>query len=394
VSGTSEFEAGIFGPDLEEALRACGFALGHHPDSFMYSTLGGWLATRSAGTHSNIYGKIEDMVLALRLATPTGVLTTRPRPAASTGPDLNRLITGSEGTLGVITQATMRVHPLPEWVEYRMVLMPSFESGCEALQKCVRKEVMPSMARLSDELETELIFASKHPSHGAAKWLGKIIKHWLRFRGMTRPCALFVGFEGPRRATRFVRDESMSILRRAGGFDLGTGPGQKWTLSRYDVPYLRDCMMDYGVICDSFETAALWSDVIPLYRSAKETIGRVGREVTGYPAYVGCHISHLYRTGACLYFTVGVQAREGSRPLELLEQYGTIKAAATTCFVESRGAVSHHHAIGLEHQAWIAQEMSPGGVDSVRALKRHLDPSNVMNPGTLVGGEAAGPGHR
>jgi alkyldihydroxyacetonephosphate synthase len=384
-SATAEFEAGVYGPELEAALQARGFALGHHPDSFQYSTLGGWIATRSAGTHSNVYGKIEDMIVSLRLVTPTGLLMTRTLPAASTGPDLNRLIAGSEGTLGIVTQATMRVHPIPEHVEYRMVLFPSFEEGCQALQECIRRDAMPSMARISDELETEMIFISKHPAHGVEAILGGAIKRWLRYRGYTHPAALFVGFEGTARSAGTLRREVMRLLARHRGFDLGTGAGHKWTLARYDVPYLRDYLMDYEVILDSFETSTVWSNVMPLYHTMKESIGALAQEITGFPAYVGCHISHLYRTGACLYFTVAVRCRAGTTPTEMLDQYNALKSASTAKIVQHGGATSHHHAIGIEHQPWLQQEISPVGLKALRAMKDQLDPMNLMNPGTLLG---------
>jgi alkyldihydroxyacetonephosphate synthase len=382
-SMTAELQAGMFGPQIEAALAPHGVSLGHHPDSFMYSTLGGWLATRSAGTHSNVYGKIEDMVVGMTVVTPTGVIETKPLPAASTGPDLKRLLVGSEGTFGVITGATMRVHRIPEYEDYRMLLFPTYRDGFNALHQAVREGYMPSVARLSDELETEMMFAAKRPSTGIESLIQGPAKRLLRARGYGRPAALVVAFEGPRSLTRELRRRAMAIFKKHRAFDLGTGPGEAWKESRYDVPYLRDFMMEYGAIADSFETATVWSNLMPLYAAGREKLRRVIREVTGFEGYIGSHISHLYETGACLYYTICTRCREGSTPEEAIEQYAEIKRVATEAFVGGGGALSHHHAVGYEHRPWIERELSQPGMASLRQLKSAIDPDGIMNPGSL-----------
>ena len=384
-SMTADLEPGMFGPQVEAALAPHGVALGHHPDSFIYSTLGGWLATRSAGTQSNVYGKIEDMVLGMTVVTPTGVVETKPLPAASTGPDLNRLFVGSEGTFGVITRATMRVHRIPEYEDYRMLLFPTYRDGFDALHESVREGYMPSLARLSDEMETELLFAAKHPSTGIQALIQGPMKRLLKARGYGRPAALVVAFEGPGPLTRELRRGAMAIFKKHRAFDLGTGPGESWKESRYDVPYLRDLMMEYGAIADSFETSAVWSKLMPLYESSTEALRRVIRDVTGFEGYIASHISHLYETGACLYYTVCTRCREGSTPEEAIEQYSEIKRVATETFVSGGGALSHHHAVGYEHRPWIERELSERGLASLRQLKDALDPDGIMNPGGLLG---------
>ena len=386
-SMTAELEAGMFGPQIEAALAPHGVSLGHHPDSFMYSTLGGWLATRSAGTHSNIYGKIEDMVVGMTVVTPTGVIETKPLPAASTGPDLNRLLVGSEGAFGVITRATMRVHRIPEYEDYRMLLFPTYRDGFNALHRAVREGYMPSVARLSDEIETEMMFAAKRPSTGIEGLIQGPAKRLLRARGYGRPAALVVAFEGPRSLTRELRRCAMAIFKKHRAFDLGTGAGEAWKKSRYDVPYLRDFMMEYGAIADSFETATVWSNLMPLYEEGHEKLRRVIREVTGFDGYIGSHISHLYETGACLYYTICTRCREGSTPEETIEQYAEIKRVATEAFVSGGGALSHHHAVGYEHRPWIERELSQRGMASLRQLKSALDPDGIMNPGSLFSAE-------
>jgi alkyldihydroxyacetonephosphate synthase len=395
-SMTAVLEPGLFGPQLEKLLNEQGVSLGHHPDSFQYSTLGGWLATRSAGTQSNVYGKIEDMVVAMRMVTPRGTLNTKPLPAASNGPDLNRIIVGSEGVLGIITEATMRVHLVPEVEDYRLLLFPTFLDGYRALHECVRKDLMPSLARLSDEAETELIFAAKYPASGFKKILQGPVKRLLKARGYTRPATMVVAFEGRRKKTQQLRREVLKIFRKHRSFNLGRAAGEAWKRaageawkeSRYDIPYLRDYMMDYGLIADSFETAATWSKIVPLYEATTNAIRQAFSEVTGFEGFVGAHISHLYDTGACVYFTIGVRSRENSTAPEMMDQYTAIKKAATDAIVQCGGAVSHHHAVGYEHRPWLEQEVSPAGIRSLRGMKRSLDPNGILNPGSLIPQEA------
>ena len=382
ASLTAEIEAGAFGPEIEEGLAQHGLALGHHPDSFVYSTLGGWIATRSAGSHSNAYGKIEDMLVAVRMATPTGVLETRPFPASSHGPDWNRMVLGSEGTLGVITSATVRVHPMPEMEEYRMVLFPSFEAGFAALHECVGAGRMPSLARLSDENETELIFAAKPTKEG---WKGAVEAGLQRLikRKFSAPAACVLCFEGPKSLTEPLRDDVLAVCRKHGSFDIGQGPGNSWKRARYDVPFLRDYMMDYGLLADAFETATVWSRVLPLYREARAALVEAYAEQTGRPGYLGCHLSHLYSTGACLYFTIGVPARKGATPAEMNEQYAAIKTAASEAFHRAGGTLSHHHAVGYEHLPWMAREHSAVALRALAEIKKNVDPNGVMAPGNL-----------
>ena len=381
---TAIMEAGMFGPEVEESLNGHGLSLGHYPDSFVYSTLGGWIATRSAGTQSNAYGKIEDMVLGLTVVTPTGTVKTKPHPAASHGPDLNRLLVGSEGVLGIITKATMRVHRMPEMEEYRMLLFPNFQSGVEALHACMRAGYTPSLARISDESETELMFAAKHPASGWKRWVEGPAKRWLARKGYQRPAALIVGFEGPKESTLELRAGAMRILRRHGAFDLGQSPGESWKEARYDAPYLRDFMMDFGTIADSFETSVPWSGLMPVYREVTEIFQEAILAATGRPGYLGCHVSHLYETGACLYYTFAASPLTLPTSRDLTDGYDTIKRAVTDAFMARGAALSHHHAVGLEHRPWLAQEIGELGLRSLRAVKDALDPTGILNPGALL----------
>ena len=194
---------------------------------------------------------------------------------------------------------------------------------------------------------------------------------------------MVLGFEGPALRTRPVRDAALKICRRLGAFDLGRHPGEAWKRSRYDVPYLRDYMMDYALLADAFETATVWSHVPALYRDSRRAILDAFLRETGHDGYLGCHISHLYNTGACLYFTVGVQAREGATPPEMNEQYAAIKASASEAVVRNGGTLSHHHGVGYEHEPWMDRDHSEPALRGFDQLKGALDPKGIMSPGNL-----------
>jgi alkyldihydroxyacetonephosphate synthase len=376
---TAVIQAGALGPKLEEDLVERGFSLGHYPDSFEYSTLGGWLATRSAGMQSDAYGKIEDMVVALRMATPIGTLVTKPRPRAATGPDLNQMVLGSEGVLGVITEATMRIHRDPEVKAYHGFLFRTFEDGFRAMRECVASSFPPSMFRLSDTGETELAMKMKSPSTGLRGWLHRQVRRFLASRGYGSPCLMLAGFEGSRRKVSRTRTGAFRILRRHGGFHLGAGVGRSWSKEKFHLPYLRDFIMDHSCVVDVGETSTVWSNVLPLHgavhRAMQEAFAREGS-----PGYMGCHISHTYATGACLYFTFATQQASGRE----LEQYYGLKRTITDAIVDNGGTLSHHHAVGTEHLKWMRREVTEPGVRALRGVKNALDPKGIMNPGKLI----------
>lgn len=378
-SQTATLEAGAVGPVLEETLQAKGYSLGHYPDSFEYSTLGGWLATRSAGMQSDAYGKIEDMVVALKLVTPVGTLRTRVTPATSAGPDLDRMVCGSEGVLGVITEATMRVHPNPEVKDYKGWLFPSFAAGVEAMQECVVKDCPPSMFRLQDEPETELAFCMRSPPKGFKKVVEGWIMGWLKSRGYATPAMMLVGLEGCDGYVRSLRKRVTPILKKHGGFCLGGSIGRKWSESKFHIPYLRDVLMDYNFVCDVAETAGVWSKLLELYTAGRKSIEELLRS-EGKLGYIGCHVSHTYHTGASLYFTWATLQDEGRE----LEQYYRCKRAITDAFMRTHGTLTHHHAVGYEHRPWMAEEVGATGLRALRGLKQALDPDGIMNPGKLL----------
>jgi alkyldihydroxyacetonephosphate synthase len=373
-------EAGAFGPDLEEQLSAHGMTLGHFPDSFLHSTLGGWIATRSAGMQSDKYGKIEDMVVSLRMVTPDGVLATRTVPKSSNGIDVNHLCIGSEGTLGVITEATMRVHPRPEQRIVPAFLFPEFESGIEAMRECTRRECMPSMVRLNDPDKTALSLAFKPPSSRLSQAVSNVLKRYLRAKGfdLPRACLALTAFEGRKKDVARQLREVSAIYRRFGAVGLGTGSGKSFEATKYDFPHIRDFLLEHDVTTDVSETSTVWSNLVPLYRATMEAIRSHVTE-SGVQPWSGCHISHTYRSGASVYFTFGFRQQVGRE----MEQYLRVKRAAQQSFIDNGATLSHHHAVGTEHLPWLAADISPLGVKAVAAIKHGLDPGNIMNPGRL-----------
>jgi alkyldihydroxyacetonephosphate synthase len=379
-SMTARIAAGVFGPDLEQQLWPHGMTLGHFPDSFLHSTLGGWIATRSAGMQSDKYGKIEDMVVALRMVTPEGVLETRRVPKSSNGIDVNHLCIGSEGTLGVITEATMRVHPRPEARVVPAYLFPDFESGIEAMRECVRRECVPAMMRLNDPDKTALSVAFKPPSSRLSQAVSKVFKGYLKAKGfdLPRSCLMMAAFEGRKGEVARQMQRVDNIYSKMGGANLGLASGKSFEATKYDFPHIRDFLLEREVTTDVSETSTVWSNILPLYWATMAAI-RTGVLESGVRPWAGCHISHTYHCGASVYFTFGFKQEQGHE----MDQYLRVKRAAQQSFIDHGGTLSHHHAVGTEHLPWLAADISPLGVQAVAGIKQSLDPGDNMNPGRL-----------
>jgi alkyldihydroxyacetonephosphate synthase len=360
---TAVFGPGITGPDAEGRLGELGLTLGHFPQSFEFATIGGYVATRSAGQASTGYGRIDDLVLGLRCAAPAGELVAPPWPASAAGPALRELLVGSEGVLGVITEATLAVRPRPEARRYEGWWFPSFAAGTEAFRAMEQVGAAPDVARLSDEAET---LAAAAGSPHAGEW-------------PQGGCLAVVGWEGRREDVVHRAPRTRQVLGDAGGTELGPEPGEAWLRNRFDGPYLRDELMDRGVLVETLESATSWSNLPALYRAVGEAL-RGTLEARGTPAFVTCHVSHLYRSGASLYFTFLASQERGAE----LEQWRAAKSAATDAIVAARGTLTHHHAVGRDHAAWMPAEVGPLGVEVLRAAKERLDPSGIMNPGKLL----------
>jgi alkyldihydroxyacetonephosphate synthase len=374
-SMTAELGPGLRGPQVEEELARSGLTLGHFPQSFEYATLGGWVATRSAGQASTGFGKIEEMVLGLRCVTPAGGIESLPFPASAAGPQLRELLVGSEGTLGVITAATVKVHPRPNARRYEAWMFKGFAEGADTFRRLEQSGVAPDVARLSDPLETALSLELTG-SHSLRQRTGRA---YLRFRGYQQGCLAIVGFEGERKAVLRRRAQVARLLRAAGGLSLGTSPGKAWERQRFAAPYMRDALLDNCIMAETLETAGEWSALMDLYAAVRGAIEDALR-ARGTTPLVMCHMSHLYPSGASLYFTFMAAQQEGAE----IEQWRAAKSAATDAIVSSGGTITHHHAIGRDHAAWLPQEVGQLGVEVLRAAKQKLDPAGIMNPGKLL----------
>jgi alkyldihydroxyacetonephosphate synthase len=362
---TAVLQPGIRLPEADRALAAHGLTLGHMPQSYEWATVGGCVATRSAGQLSTGRGRIDANVIAVRCATPLGELVTLDAPASAAGPALRQLVVGSEGTLGAITQIALRVHRVPEAKRFEGWLAPSFEAGCEALRELAQAGIAPDVPRLSDEDETRfsLAFAGL-PS--------------LTRRAVGRRCLMICGWEGTEESVGRRRKEAARVLRRHGARFATQRAGRAWVASRFAGPYLRDALMDRGVMVETLESATSWSNLAALRDGVRAALHRAASRAPG-GVLVGCHASHLYATGASLYFTVFA-----SRDADPAGQWRALKAAATDAIVGAGGTLTHHHAIGRDHAPWMVAEAGPLGVELLRAVKERCDPAGIMNPGKLL----------
>ena len=378
-SGTATFQAGVDGPALEAALAVQGLTLGHFPQSFEHSTLGGWIATRSAGQSSDGYGSIDDLLVAVRMVTPSGVIRTLEVPREAAGPDVNELVLGSEGVFGVVVEATLRVRPAPRAREERGMLFRSFADGLAAVRELRRREVPLSMARLSDAAETELSLALRRdPARRVdpAAWVLAAAERGGYGRGR---CAFLYGAEGEPGGVRAALRAARAVGWRCGGLPLGRAPGRSWRRDRFRTPYLRDWLLDHGVAVDTMETSLPWSRLAGGHASIVR-----GLE-TALAAHAGgglamAHLSHGYADGASLYFTVLYPLD----PARALDQWSAVKRDATEAILAAGGALSHHHGVGVDHAPWLAREKGPLALEALRALKAALDPRGLMNPGKLL----------
>ena len=382
-SRLARVQAGILGPDLEAQLNARGWTLGHFPDSFTHSTLGGWIATRSSGMQSDKYGDVAEITRAVRVATPAGILATRAVPATSTGPSVREMVLGSEGRLGIITEATVHVHRVPAQRVILGYLFPDWRRSLAAMRELAESGVSLSVTRVSDAPETAFSFATRKAASPVDRVKSRALSTYLRRRrgfDLGAMCLAFIGYEGTERHVAEQRRLVGRIVARQGGLCIGSGPGALYDQKKFDTPYIRDYLLDRGALGDVSETAAPWSllpavydNVMAAARGAFADLGVVG--------YVMCHMSHSYHSGACLYFTFAVKP-SGSR--DMLEEYGVVKTAIQQTFVDSGATLSHHHAVGTEHARWLEEDISAPGVAMVRALFDGMDPGGNLNPGKIV----------
>jgi alkyldihydroxyacetonephosphate synthase len=376
ISLTATVEAGISGPELEDELNKKGFMLGHFPQSFQFSVLGGWIATRSAGQVSTKYGKIEDMVESLTLISPVGRLDTKAVPASASGPELKQVLIGSEGTLGVITKARLRIHRVPAVRRYEGLMFKSFRDGINAIRETMQSGLIPAMMRLSDPDETTVSLMLS--SQGVATKLGLWMLERLGY-APSQECVMILGVEGDHTTVKAERQVAVAACKRNGAFAIGKGVGSTWLNERFELPYLRDVLLDHCILVDTLETATTWDKLETLHGAIKKSIEEAIAEM-GVTGLAFAHVSHAYSDGASIYYTLVAPQVKG----EEIQQWVKIKKAATDCIMRNGGTLSHHHGIGRDHAPWIKQELGENGLALLRAIKKQLDPKGIMNPGKLV----------
>ncbi|MEU6305766.1 FAD-binding oxidoreductase [Streptomyces chartreusis] len=366
VSRTATLQPGLRGPRAEGLLAEHGFTLGHFPQSFEWASIGGFAAARSSGQASAGYGRFDEMVLGLTVATPEGTIDTGRAPRSAAGPDLRQLLLGSEGAFGVITSVTVRIRPVPKARVYEGWRFASFEEGAAALRRLAQDGPRPTVLRLSDETETLIGLAQPDAIGGSDA------------AQQSAGCMAIAGYEGTDEDVAYRSEHGAAVLRDCGGTPLGEEPGERWAHGRYSAPYLRDSLLDAGAFVETLETATFWSRVPELYASVRDALTTTLTEA-GTPPLVMCHISHVYENGASLYFTVVSAQGE-----EAVAHWEKAKHAANEAILGAGGTISHHHGVGTDHRDWYVREAGPLGIEALRAVKRRLDPAGLLNPGVLL----------
>lgn len=372
VNSTATVQAGMFGPAYEEYLNKRGFSCGHFPQSFEYSTVGGWLAAKGAGQASTGYGKIEHMVLAVKVVTPAGVIETKCYPASAQGWDLHQLFAGSEGTLGVIVEITMKIRKyLPQNTKHASFIFKNFENAVEAMRLAMQSGIgLPHLFRISDPEETEVAFKTK----GFDGTMADKVLNTLGYKSGKR-CLMFVAVEGAKPYTKQVVGSLKKIAKRHGGFSTGASPTKKWLEQRYSSAYLRDPLMDLGIMTDTLETAVMWDNLIPVWSAVRSYLKSRPKTV------VMVHISHVYENGANLYFTfLSPMKREDD-----VKEYLDYHKGLIDTINNAGGSLSHHHGVGRTLAPWMRKQLGAENMDLMQAIKNHLDPNGIMNPGHTLG---------
>ena len=374
------FGAGVAGPDLEAQLRAHDCTLGHFPQSFEYSTLGGWVATRSSGQQSLGYGRMEDLFVGGRLLSPRGpVRLPATFPVSAAGPDLKQLVLGSEGRLGLITEVTVRVTPLPEREDFHAVFFPEFESGMAATRSMVQAGVPLSMLRLSSarETETTLTLAGHELLIGALERL-------LRLRGVGKQKAMLLfGVSGSDQLVRHARKSALAIAGEYGGVHVGRAFGNEWHQGRFRTPYLRNTLWEMGYAVDTLETATTWAQVPQLIAGIEDAL-TPGLAEDGERVHAFTHLSHFYKNGCSIYTTY--LFRLAPEPAVTLSRWQRLKQAASEEIVRLGGTISHQHGVGVDHLPYLRAEKGGLGLGLLEKAIAYLDPAQMMNPGKLTGG--------
>lgn len=372
----ASFGAGTAGPDVERQLKQHGYRLGHFPQSWEYSTVGGWVVTRSSGQQSLAYGRIEQMFAGGRMSTPVGELSIPCLPASSAGPDLREFVMGSEGRFGILTEAQMRVVPFPESERFEPVMFPDWESAINATRSLAQLKPGLSMLRLSNVIETETQLALAGHEKGIAA-----LQRYLKLRGVGEgQCMLMIGVSGSRKATKRIWSEALGVCRQFNGVHMGPWVGRAWEKNRFKGPYLRNSLWAAGYGADTIETAVNWDKVTPLM-NAMEQAARDAFAEDGEKVHAFTHLSHVYPQGSSIYSTFVFRATDDRD--QMYARWARFKARVSEQLVKYGGTISHQHGVGTDHKAYLGAEKTELGLSMLRSVARELDPQGIMNPGKL-----------
>jgi alkyldihydroxyacetonephosphate synthase len=371
------FNAGVTGPDLEAKLRAHGLTLGHYPQSFEYSTLGGWIATRSSGQQSLRYGRIEKLFAGGKVVTPEGLFPVAPFPASAAGPDLREIVLGSEGRLGIITEACVRISLVPEKENFHAVFFPDFQHGMEAVKQILASGLQCNMLRLSTAMETVTTLALAGHEN-----LIRAMQGFLAVRGLgDEKCMLVIGFSGNASLVHANRNEAMRIISKFDGVHVGKTFGQQWHKNRFKTPYLRNTLWEQGYGIDTLETAIDWGKTAQMVEQVEASL-HSAMETFSEKVHAFTHLSHVYPYGSSVYTTFLFRLAETAE--ETLSRWQAMKAAASLTIISLGGTISHQHGVGIDHRKYLQAEKGPLGIKAISTFYEQFDPKGIMNPGKLI----------
>ena len=378
-SGLATFGAGTLGPAIEAALAPHGLTLGHFPQSWEGSTLGGWVAARSAGQQSIGFGRIEALFAGGRLEAPAGTLELAPHPGSAAGPALRQLVLGSEGRFGIVTEATVQVVPNPSTEAIPAWFLPDWPRALEAAREIARDGLPLSMVRLSTPLETATLLALAGGGRGV-----RALRAYLGLRRIgPEPCLLLVAASGREKLVELAVRDVGSIVRRHGGTGVGGSLGRQWLRNRFRTPDLRDALWDLGYAVDTLETAVDWRRLPELAVAVGQALRHgLAADQDGERVHAFSHLSHVYPSGSSLYATYVF--RLAADPDETLARWRRLKTAASEAIVAHGGTISHQHGVGRDHRPWLAAEKGELGVELLEDVARRLDPDALLNRGVLL----------
>lgn len=376
-SQIATFGAGTPGPLVESQLKPKGYTLGHFPQSWELSTVGGWVASRSSGQQSLRYGRIEQLFAGGHIETPAGTLTIPTIPASSAGPDIREMILGSEGRMGIITDVKVRVTPLAEQEDFYVVFFPNWEEATAAVRTLAQRKIPLSMMRVSNARETwtQLQLAG-HPTA-----IG-LLEKYLGLRGAgSEKCMFTFGITGSKAYCKAVMELAKPVIKQFDGIHTGTFLGKKWEENRFRSPYLRHGLWENGYAVDTLETAVDWNNVTATMTAIEHAL-QSGLDSKGEKVHVFTHLSHIYTQGSSIYTTYVFRC--GDSYAETFARWKTLKSAASEQIVQHGGTISHQHGVGTDHAPYLVAEKGELGIAAIKSLCREFDPKGIMNPGKLI----------